>query len=99
MDYINEYPDVGFSGNIYDAGNDRTYSPDTLPQEYPAFGNGDYRICAVSAVHNDGSCSLDLRFKKYEIKQGKYSIPGLPAVYGGENAQTLEITLKIRNQV
>lgn len=94
MDYINEYPDVGFSGNIYDADNDRTYSPDTLPQEYPAFGNGDYRICAVSAVHNDGSCSLDLRFRKYEIKQGKYSIPGLPAVYGGENAQTLEITLE-----
>ncbi len=94
MDYISEYPDVGFSGNIYDAGNDRTYSPDTLPQEYPASGNGDYRICAVSAVHNDGSCSLDLRFRKYEIKQGKYSIPGLPAVYGGENAQTLEITLE-----
>lgn len=34
MEYLLNYPDVGFSGNIYDAGNDRTYSLDTLPLEY-----------------------------------------------------------------
>ena len=26
MSYLQDYPDVGFSGNIYAAGNDRTYS-------------------------------------------------------------------------
>ena len=35
MDYLLTYRDRGFSGNPYDAGMDRTYSLDALPQEYP----------------------------------------------------------------
>ena len=95
MEYLQSYPDVGFSGNIYDAGNDRTYSLDTLPLEYACEGVGDYRITAAAAVHSDGSCALDLRYKGYRISKGKYSIKGLPAVYADENeAETLEIILK-----
>ena len=95
MEYLQNYPDVGFSGNIYDAGNDRTYSLDTLPLEYACEGVGDYRITGISAVHSDGSCSLDLRYKGYRISKGKYGIKGLPAVYADENeAETLEIVLK-----
>ncbi len=95
MEYLQSYPDVGFSGNIYDAGDDRTYSLDTLPLEYACEGVGDYRIRGISAVHQDGSCALDLRYKGYRIIKGKYAINGLPAVYADENeAETLEIILK-----
>lgn len=95
MEYLLDYPDVGFSGNIYDAGNDRTYSLDTLPLEYACDGVGDYRITAAAAVHSDGSCALDLRYKSYSISKGKYSIKGLPAVYADDNeAETLEIVLQ-----
>lgn len=95
MEYLQSYPDVGFSGNIYDAGDDRTYSLDTLPLEYACDGVGDYRITGISAVHQDGSCALDLRYKGYGIIKGKYAINGLPAVYADENeAETLEIILK-----
>ncbi len=95
MEYLQSYPDVGFSGNIYDAGDDRTYSLDTLPLEYACEGVGDYRIRGISAVHQDGSCALDLRYKGYRIIKGKYAIKGLPAVYADENeAETLEIILK-----
>lgn len=95
MEYLQNYPDVGFSGNIYDAGNDRTYSLDTLPLEYSCEGVGDYRITGISAVHPDGSCALDLRYKGYRIIKGKYGIKGLPAVYADENeSETLEIILK-----
>ena len=95
MEYLQSYPDVGFSGNIYDAGNDRTYSLDTLPLEYACEGVGDYRITAAAAVHSDGSCALDLRYKSYSISKGKYSIKGLPAVYADDNeAETLEIVLQ-----
>ena len=95
MEYLQSYPDVGFSGNIYDAGNDRTYSLDTLPLEYACDGVGDYRVTGAAAVHSDGSCALDLRYKSYRISKGKYSIKGLPAVYADENeAETLEIVLK-----
>lgn len=95
MEYLQSYPDVGFSGNIYDAGNDRTYSLDTLPLEYACEGVGDYRVTAAAAVHSDGSCALDLRYKSYRISKGKYSIKGLPAVYADvSESETLEIVLK-----
>lgn len=95
MEYLQSYPDVGFSGNIYDAGNDRTYSLDTLPLEYACDGVGDYRITGAAAVHPDGSCALDLRYKSYRISKGKYTIKGLPAVYADESeSETLEIVLK-----
>lgn len=95
MEYLQSYPDVGFSGNIYDAGNDRTYSLDTLPLEYACEGVGDYRVTGAAAVHSDGSCALDLRYKSYRISKGKYSIKGLPAVYADvSESETLEIVLK-----
>lgn len=94
MSYLLEFPDVGFSGNPYCAGNDRTYSLNTLPLEYSCEGTGDYRISAVSATHSDGSNALDLRYKSHSVKKGKYSINGLPAVYADDSeAETLEITL------
>lgn len=95
MDYLLDYPDAGFSGNIYEAENERTYSLNTLPQEYSTSGVGDFRISAISVTHEDGSNALDLRVREYQIKKGKYEIPGLPAVYAKEDeAETLEVTLK-----
>lgn len=95
MDYLLDYPDAGFSGNIYEAENERTYSLNTLPQEYSTSGVGDFRISAISVTHEDGSNALDLRVREYQIKEGKYEIPGLPAVYAKEDeAEILEITLK-----
>lgn len=95
MSYLICYRGAGFSGNIYDAGHDRSYSLDLLPLEYSCDGIGDYRISATAVTHANGSSALDLRFVDYKITQGKYSIPALPAVYADESqAQTLEITLK-----
>ncbi|NBJ92011.1 alpha-galactosidase [Parablautia muri] len=88
--------DRGFSGNPYELGkDDRTYSPDILPQEYSCFGTGDYRISALKIKHVDGSRGVCLHYEGYEIKEEKYSLKGLPAAYGtGEDVQTLIITLK-----
>ncbi len=95
MDYLLDYPDVGFAGNVYDVDNCRTYSLNTLPLEYGTAGTGDYRVPAISVTHGDGSIALDLRYQEHKISKGKYSIPCLPAVYAGEEeAETLEIILK-----
>lgn len=95
MSYLQDYPDVGFSGNIYAAGNDRTYSLDTLPLEYAGAGVGDFRVPAVAAVHADGSSALDLRYYSHTVKPGKYGIEGLPAVYAAEDeTETLEVVLR-----
>lgn len=94
MDYLLDYPDVGFAGNIYEAGNDRTYSLNTLPQEYACQGVGDYRVPAVEVRQADGSRALDLRYRSHTVSDGKYSVPGLPAVYASEEeSQTLEVIL------
>lgn len=87
--------DRGFSGNPYELGTkDRTYSLDTLPQEYSCFGAGDYRITALRCEYEDGSRAQDLRMVDYEVSAGKYSLKGLPAAYdNGEEAQTLKVTL------
>ncbi|BBF44803.1 alpha-galactosidase [Lachnospiraceae bacterium KM106-2] len=95
MDYLYDYPDLGFAGNIDEAGNRRTYSLNTLPQEYSTDGIGDFRLSALAIKHQDGSQALDLRYQSYEIKDVKDDIPGLPSAYAGkEKAQTLEITLQ-----
>ena len=88
--------DRGFSGNPYEMGKrDRTYSMDSLPQEYSSFGTGDYRITSLRVQNRDGSQAVELRYNGYCVQKGKYAIPGLPAVYAenGE-AQTLIIRLK-----
>lgn len=94
--YLITYADHGFSGNPYDLEDNRTYSLDTLPQEFPVYGSGDYRPCALKVQYADGAGSCELRYVRHEIKKGKYSLPGLPAVYDTEDtpADTLIITLE-----
>ena len=95
MDYLLTYYDRGFSGNPFDAGDDRTYSMDALPQEYPSYGTGDYRSTALIIENADGSTACDLRYRSHHIFHGKYKIPGLPAVYADETeSQTLEIVME-----
>ncbi len=95
MDYLLTYYDRGFSGNPNDVGNNRTYSMDVLPQEYPTLGTGDYRNSALVLRGHDESECCDLRYAGYEIREGKYELEGLPAVYAGEKeAQTLKIVLE-----
>ena len=95
MEYLLDYPDVGFSGQISEVDDDSTYSLDTLPLEYSCFGVGDFRVPAISVIHNNGSDAIDLRYESYSIKKGKYSIKDLPSVYSNySDCDSLEITLK-----
>lgn len=99
---INEYNqsnniqlmDRGFSGNPYKE--DRTFSLDTLPQEYPQYGNTDFRKPAYQVQLENGSTITDLRYESHEIFKGKIPLEGLPATYvEDENeAETLEITMR-----
>ena len=94
MDYLLTYADRGFSGNPYAAGADRTYSLDALPQEYPSLGTGDYRNIALNIKSDNGAEGVNLLYKSYEIRKGKYALKGLPAVWAKEEeAETLEIVL------
>ncbi|MFB9330829.1 alpha-galactosidase [Paenibacillus aurantiacus] len=74
---------------------DETFSFDTLPQEFPSYGTGDYREPAFEARFANGSTVTDLRYGGHAITPGKPKLKGLPATYveRPEEADTLELTL------
>ncbi len=74
---------------------DRTYSLDSLPQEYPAYGNTDLRYPAYQIQMENGSTITDLRYHSHTIYKGKPKLEGLPATYVDivDDAETLEIEL------
>ncbi len=71
------------------------YSMNILMQEYSTMDSGDYRISALEVKGENGTLSTNLKFVSANVKEGKYSLSGLPAVYAelGE-AETLEVLLK-----
>lgn len=88
------YADRGFSVNPYDAGRDRTYSLDYLPQEYPVQGDGDFRSPALILRDEEGTFGSELIYDGFEISKGKYGLKGLPAVYAADDeSETLIIHL------
>lgn len=90
------YPlERSFSGNPNEAGYDRNFTIDTLPQEYSMFGSGDFRSSCLIPVNPDGTREADLRYVSHEIESGAAAPQGLPHVYdnGGE-AETLKIHLQ-----
>ncbi|NDL67385.1 alpha-galactosidase [Clostridiales bacterium F-3ap] len=88
------FMDRGFSPNPDPE--DRTFSLDTLPQEYPAYGNTDFRVPAFRVEFPDGSTVTDLRYKGHAIFAGKKALEGLPALYAeeGDHVETLEVTME-----
>ncbi|UFN67466.1 alpha-galactosidase [Lactobacillus gasseri] len=91
------YPrlDRGFSGNL-PGSLDRTFSKDSLPQEYSCAGEMDFRTPATIVRQKDGSNATFLTYESYKIVQGKPNLEGLPHswVKNKEEAATLIITLK-----
>ena len=95
MSYIEDYPEISFSANLWDTEKSRMYSLNDRLLEYPCGGISDFREPALLLRVPDGSSSLDLRYYSYEILEGKYSIEKLPASFDRDHkTQTLKITLK-----
>lgn len=85
--------DRAFSANPFP--DDRGFSLDTLPQEYPGFGRSDFRAPAFQVRLADGSTAIDLLYQDFQILKGKAHLPGLPACWAEAESEvdTLEITL------
>lgn len=71
-------------------------SLDTLPHEYPGYGNSDFRMPAYQVMLPNGTTVTDLRYESHSIRSGKPALAGLPATYteSDDEAATLELTLK-----
>lgn len=84
-----------FSPNPNEAGSNRDYSLDIMPQEYSTCGVGDFRVPSIEFELPEGSHTADLRYEGYRLEKGKYALEGLPAFFGIEDeAETLVVYLK-----
>ena len=88
------YYDRGFCANPDET--DRTFSLDTMPGEYPDFGQGDFRSPAMELEFQDGDRNTRFHYAGYQISAGKLSPEKLPHVYveSDKEAMTLEIWMK-----
>lgn len=75
---------------------DHSFSLETLPQEYPAYGNTDFRTPAYHIQLENSSTITDLRYREHKIFKGKPKLEGLPATHVEEEneAETLEVVLE-----
>lgn len=74
----------------------RGFCKDILLQEYPSYGNGDYREPAIVVLQENGSRITDFTYHSYEIVEGKENLKNLPNTYveNSNEAKTLKIYLK-----
>lgn len=94
--YLIRRYDRSFSPNPYEAQDDRTFSLDTLPQEFTSSGVGDYRVRSIEVQNADGSFVFAGKYRDHKIYKGEYRPDGLPYVWAadGDTVDTLEVTLQ-----
>ncbi|TCN26636.1 alpha-galactosidase [Mesobacillus foraminis] len=82
------------SCHVYE--DDPAFSLETLRQEYPAYGNSDFREPAISVSKAGEAHVPNFTYESFRILDGKPGLEGLPATYTEEEGQagTLQVTLK-----
>lgn len=74
---------------------DKEISTDTLPLEFPTYGNTDLRTPQYHALYQDGSTISEFNYVSHKIYDGKPQICGLPSTFASEEeAKTLEIAMR-----
>ncbi|MEC3884131.1 alpha-galactosidase [Halobacillus sp. HZG1] len=73
---------------------DPGFSLETVRQEAPVYGKGDFRTPALILEEQKGAAVADFRYKHHQIIKGKPKLEGLPATFADESAaETLVVTL------
>ena len=88
--------DRGFCSNPIPE--ERTFSLDTLPQEYPDMNQGDFRSPAYVIQTEDGRRVTRFYYKNYRIIRGKPILPGLPSVYTEDDEEALTLCVELEDK-
>ncbi|CAH2715825.1 Alpha-galactosidase AgaA [Neobacillus rhizosphaerae] len=75
---------------------DPAFCLETIRQEYPAYGNSDFREPAISVRKPLDHHIPDFKYETFRLLEGKPHLVGMPATYTEENeeAETLQLVLK-----
>ena len=88
--------DRGFCSNPVPE--DRTFSLDTLPQEYPDMNQGDFRSPAYVIQTEDGRRVTRFCYRNHRIIRGKPALTGLPSVYTEDDEEALTLCVELEDQ-
>ncbi|MGP4077046.1 alpha-galactosidase [Halobacillus sp. K22] len=73
---------------------DPDFSLETVKQEFPLYGKGDFREPALQIEDEHQIQASDFSFQGYEVEKGKPKLEGLPSSFAHENeAETLTVRL------
>jgi alpha-galactosidase len=88
--------DVPTAASCHVYKDDSAFSLETLRQEFPAYGNSDFREPAISVSKPGENHIPDFKYESFRILDGKPQLEGLPATYTekDEEASTLQIVLR-----
>lgn len=91
------YYDRGFCANPDET--DRTFSLDTMPGEYPDFGQGDFRSPAMELEFLDGDRNTRFYYVGHRISEGKAKPKNLPHVYVEDDAEAMTLEIWMKDEV
>lgn len=91
------YYDRGFCANPDET--DRTFSLDTMPGEYPDFGQGDFRSPAMELKFLDGDRNTRFYYVGHRISEGKAKPKNLPHVYVEDDAEAMTLEIWMKDEV
>ena len=89
--------DRGFCSNPLPE--DREFSLDTLPREYPDMNQGDFRSPAYVIQTEDGRRVTRFYYKNYRIIQGKPELTGLPHIYTEEDQEAMTLCITLEDEI
>lgn len=78
---------------------DASFSLDSLPQEYPGYGSGDFRQPAYQVQLANGTTVTEAECVRHRIYSGKPKLEGLPAVYAEQDAEADTLELELLDRV
>jgi alpha-galactosidase len=74
-------------------------SLESVKQEYPSFGIGDFREAALEIELENGSHVMEFTYNGYEILSGKMDIPDLPATFVNEPSEATALQIKLKDDL
>ena len=98
LDYLIQLQDRGFSPNPFEAGNNRSFSLDFLPQEFSTNENGDYRSSSIEVQNPDGSRTFSGKVTEYHIEEGKHLLETMPSLRAGSEDTVHTLTIRLTDE-
>ncbi|MDN3017280.1 alpha-galactosidase [Paenibacillus sp. BSR1-1] len=96
--HLQQY-DVPTPASCHVYADDPAFCLETLRQEYPAYGNSDFREPAITLTKANVNHVPDFKYESFRLLEGKPHLEGLPATYAEDNSEASTIQIILKDEV